>query len=86
MQAVGTWDLLGRRDAFGHRDNLILLGRLFEWLSGRDADVAGRMVFMTGGVYTAEARAFLDRIPNPRVEKPFRLEDLQAILRRIPSP
>ena len=35
VQAVGTWDLLGRRDAFGHRDNLILLGRLFEWLSGR---------------------------------------------------
>jgi hypothetical protein len=36
VHAIGTWDLLGRRKAFCHRDNLILLGRLFEWLSGRD--------------------------------------------------
>jgi len=35
VHAIGTWDLLGRKEAFNHRDNLVLLGRLFEWLSGR---------------------------------------------------
>jgi hypothetical protein len=36
VQAIGTWDLLGRTRAFNHRENLVLLGRLFEWLCGRD--------------------------------------------------
>jgi DNA-binding NtrC family response regulator len=54
---------------------------LFEWLSGRVPDVARRMIFMTGGAYTPQARAFLDRVPNPRVEKPFQLEELQALVR-----
>lgn len=36
VQAIGTWDLLGRQADFSNGDNLVLLGRLFEWLSGRD--------------------------------------------------
>lgn len=36
VQAIGTWDLLGRKTAFNHRENLLLLGRLLEWLSGRE--------------------------------------------------
>ena len=35
VQAIGTWDLLGRKTPFNHRDNLLLLGRLFNWLSHR---------------------------------------------------
>lgn len=56
---------------------------LHEWLQGARPEVAARMIFMTGGAYTVEARTFLDRVPNPRVEKPFRLEDLQALVRDI---
>jgi hypothetical protein len=36
VQAIGTWDLIGRDEPFDRRDNLVLLGRLFEWLSGRE--------------------------------------------------
>ena len=32
---------------------------------------ADRLVFLTGGAFTAEARDFLKRIPNERFEKPF---------------
>lgn len=33
VQAVGTWDLLGRRQPF-EKDNLTLLSRILNWLSG----------------------------------------------------
>jgi len=39
-----------------------------------------RMVFLTGGAFTPAARAFLDSIPNPRVEKPVELTNLLAII------
>ena len=37
----------------------------------RSADVAARMVFMTGGAFTAFAHEFLDEVGNERIEKPF---------------
>jgi PAS domain S-box-containing protein len=42
---------------------------------------AAAMIFMTGGAFTLEARAFLDSIPNARVEKPFDVAALRALLR-----
>lgn len=56
---------------------------LHAWLAEQHPEAAARMIFMTGGAYTPEARAFLDRVPNPRVEKPFRLEELQALVRDV---
>lgn len=56
---------------------------LHDCLASERPEAAARMIFMTGGAYTAEAREFLDRVPNPRVEKPFRLEDLQALVREV---
>jgi fluoride ion exporter CrcB/FEX len=38
------------------------------------------MVFVTGGAFTAGARSFLDEVPNARVEKPFELETLRALV------
>ncbi len=35
---------------------------------------------MTGGAYTERARAFLDRIPQRRLDKPFRPEELERAL------
>jgi CheY-like chemotaxis protein len=46
-------------------------------------DVAARMVFMTGGAFTATARAFLERIPNERIEKPFGAAALRELVERV---
>jgi len=42
---------------------------------------AERMVFVTGGAYSTDAQAFLERVPNPHLEKPFDIEVLQNIVR-----
>ncbi len=39
-----------------------------------------RMVFLTGGAFTPDAREFLERVPNPRVEKPFDPRALRAMV------
>ena len=39
------------------------------------------MVFMTGGAFTTHARDFLDRVPNARVDKPFDVRALRALVR-----
>jgi hypothetical protein len=49
-------------------------------LSRRVPDQANRMVFLTGGAFTAGAREFLDTVPNPRIEKPFDMTNLLTIV------
>jgi PAS domain S-box-containing protein len=44
--------------------------------------VAERVVFMSGGAFTASARAFLDRVPNERIEKPFNLRQVRELVQR----
>jgi PAS domain S-box-containing protein len=46
-------------------------------------ELARRMVFMTAGAFHAEARTFLDRVSNPRLEKPLDHEKLRAYLLRV---
>ncbi len=43
--------------------------------------LAGRMIFMTGGTFTARTREFLAAVPNPALDKPFDLTALSALLR-----
>ncbi len=38
------------------------------------------LVFLTGGAHTDDAREFLARVPNARLEKPFPPDALRAIL------
>lgn len=49
-------------------------------------DQAGRMIFMTGGVFSPDAAAFLQQKSHPWIEKPFRptvlRETLQKVLQR----
>jgi CheY-like chemotaxis protein/anti-sigma regulatory factor (Ser/Thr protein kinase) len=52
---------------------------LFRALQVLDPHQAKRVVFMTGGAFTPSARAFLDSVPNGRLEKPFEI----AALRRL---
>lgn len=54
-------------------------------LAHRAPALAGRLVFMTGGAYTQQAQDFLARVPNRRLEKPFRPEALEALLREVLS-
>lgn len=53
---------------------------LHAWLLERSPEAAGRMVFMTGGVFTDEARSFLEHVPNRRIEKPFDTRDLLRLI------
>ena len=49
-------------------------------LSTRRPALAGRVVFMTGGAFSASAQRFLDEVKNPRLDKPFsRSEVLGAV-------
>jgi ligand-binding sensor domain-containing protein/signal transduction histidine kinase/CheY-like chemotaxis protein len=54
---------------------------LHEQLEVAMPERAQRMVFITGGAYTPVAKAFLERVSNPRVEKPFDPEALRAQVR-----
>jgi CheY-like chemotaxis protein len=46
-------------------------------------DQAERMVFVTGGAFTGAARAFLDRVPNERIEKPFDVGAIRSLVERF---
>jgi PAS domain S-box-containing protein len=48
--------------------------------------LAARTVFLTGGAFTAPARAFLEGIPNPHLEKPFEPHALRETLSRLLAP
>jgi CheY-like chemotaxis protein len=51
---------------------------LYERVRAFDEAQADRMVFLTGGAYTARARAFLES--RPVLEKPFDLAALEALV------
>jgi CheY-like chemotaxis protein len=53
---------------------------LHEVIARTDPGLASRMVFMTGGAYTDRAQEFLDRMPDRRLDKPFRPDDLERVL------
>ena len=55
-------------------------GELFEEMRRRDPGVAERVIFLTGGAFTAAARAFLDSVPNQRIEKPFDPHHVRALI------
>jgi PAS domain S-box-containing protein len=56
---------------------------LYEALRDQRPALAKRVVFMTGGAFTARAAEFLASIDNRRVEKPFSLGLIEAIVREM---
>jgi hypothetical protein len=38
------------------------------------------MVFLTGGIFTTHARAFLSAVPNTHIEKPFDTHRLRLVV------
>jgi signal transduction histidine kinase len=53
---------------------------IYERLSRIAVDQAKRMIFITGGAFTEQTRAFLDSVPNPRIEKPFEVANILAMI------
>lgn len=73
----------------GERFDAILCDLMMPVMTGMDLahelervapDQAARMVFVTGGAFTARAREFLEHTTNPRLEKPLDLERLHAVI------
>jgi PAS domain S-box-containing protein len=75
----------------GERFDVILCDLMMPVMTGVDLhselartapDQADCMVFLTGGAFTPRARAFLDEVPNPRLDKPFDLAVLRALVQQ----
>jgi hypothetical protein len=45
-----------------------------------DPSQATRTVFLTGGAFTPRGRAFLDAVPNRRLDKPFDVNGLRELV------
>ena len=84
-------DALARLSA-GERYDVILCDLMMPELTGAelhaallelDPEQARRMIFITGGAFTAASQAFLDRVPNPCFEKPCDLAQLRAAVRAL---
>jgi PAS domain S-box-containing protein len=85
INAAGALDCI----AAGRRFDVILCDMMMPVVTGIDfyerlvqavPEQAERVVFLTGGAFTVRAREFLDHVPNPRVEKPFSMQNLRALV------
>jgi len=52
----------------------------YDELTRRFPAAADRVVFISGGAFTPSAKAFLDRVPNARIAKPFDARALRDIV------
>jgi hypothetical protein len=55
-------------------------------MSAEHPEMIDRMIFMTGGAFSPSSRAFFDRVPNERLEKPLDTHNLRALVRRFVRP
>jgi CheY-like chemotaxis protein len=56
---------------------------LFQALEAVAPEQCKRVVFLTGGAFTPRAQEFLARIANPRLEKPFDIDELLVLIRKV---
>jgi PAS domain S-box-containing protein len=59
---------------------------VFERVSAQFPSMAGRFIFLTGGAFTDDARDFLKRVPNPKLQKPMDLSVLLDQIDRLAPP
>lgn len=59
---------------------------VYETIRAIEPEQARRIVFMTGGAFTARALAFLASVDNLRIEKPLERASLRAAIRSVPPP
>jgi CheY-like chemotaxis protein len=81
-------EALTRIDA-GERFDVLLCDLMMPQMTGIELhaalfrvarDQADRMIFLMGGTAGPRARSFLEKIPNKRLEKPFDLVQLRAVV------
>jgi len=53
---------------------------LYNWCEEHQPELAGRMVFMTGGTFQGGMLRFLEKIDFPRLEKPFEAAVLRSLI------
>jgi CheY-like chemotaxis protein len=58
---------------------------LVEALQERAPDQARRMIFLSGGVFSAQTRERIDEIRIPQLEKPVSAKELRAHILRVAS-
>ncbi|HYO58851.1 ATP-binding protein [Archangium sp.] len=84
-------EALPRLEAGEHFD-LILCDLMMPRMNGMDfhaalqrlrPELTGRVIFLTGGAFTPQAKTFLERVPNRRVEKPFNTRALLTVTREV---
>jgi CheY-like chemotaxis protein len=73
----------------GERYDVILSDLMMPRMTGMDfysalgdvaPDLVERIIFLTGGSFTPRARTFLEEAPNVRLEKPFDVPALRAVV------
>jgi CheY-like chemotaxis protein/anti-sigma regulatory factor (Ser/Thr protein kinase) len=78
--------------ASGEKFDLILCDLMMPDMTGMDLhrellrvapEQADRMIFLTGGAFTAKARHFLSETPKEHLDKPFDPANLRAIVQRF---
>ncbi len=78
-----------KRIAAGERFDVILCDIMMPQMTGMDLhaelsrtvpEQAERMIFLTGGGFTPRARNFLDTVAKQRIEKPFDVAHLRAVV------
>lgn len=57
--------------------------QVYDALRERHPEMVQRVVFLTGGAFTAEAREFLADVPNTCLEKPIEIADLSAAISTV---
>jgi PAS domain S-box-containing protein len=76
----------------GEQFDLILCDLMMPRMNGMDfhaalqrlrPDLSSRVIFLTGGAFTPQAKAFLERVPNRRVDKPFNSRALLAVTSEV---
>jgi CheY-like chemotaxis protein len=85
LRASDALELLARGDEF----DLVLCDVMMPEVGGLELyakiaelrpELLPRLVFMTAGAFTARAQAFLESVPNERLDKPFYPGELRAFV------